>query len=117
MQVAIRRVYDPPGDDEGYRVLVDRLWPRGIRKGALAYDVWAKEIAPSAELRKWFAHSLQRWAEFQERYVQELAKPDVQERLRAIADEAGNRKLTLLYGARNSEQNHALILAEAFRKL
>ncbi|HLU00850.1 MAG TPA: DUF488 family protein [Burkholderiaceae bacterium] len=117
MQVDIRRVYDPPGTNEGCRVLVDRIWPRGIRKEALEYDLWAKEVAPSPALRKWFGHSPQRWEEFQKKYGEELAQPDVQERLRAIVKDAGKKKLTLLYGARDPEHNHALILADALRRL
>lgn len=117
MKVDIRRVYDPPASDEGLRVFVDRLWPRGLAKDALQYDLWAKELAPSPDLRKWFGHAPQRWAGFQEKYAQELALPAVKERMASIAKEAGQRKITLLYAARDTEHNHALILAEAFRKL
>lgn len=117
MKVEIRRVYDTPDGDEGLRVLVDRLWPRGVRKDDLQYDLWEKDIAPTPALRKWFGHAPDRWEEFHERYRKELASPEVQERLRAIAKEAGKRKITLLYGARDPDHNHALILAEAFRKL
>lgn len=117
MKVDIRRVYDAPEGDEGLRVLVDRLWPRGVRKDELQYDLWEKDIAPTPALRKWFGHSPERWEEFHDKYRKELAQPQVQERLKAIVKEAGKRKITLLYGARDPDHNHALILAEAIRKL
>lgn|SRR5690606_4309030 len=117
MKVDIRRVYDAPEGDEGLRVLVDRLWPRGVRKDELQYDLWEKDIAPTPALRKWFGHSPERWEEFHDKYRKELAQPQVQERLKAIVKEAGKRKITLLYGARDPDHNHALILAQALRKL
>lgn len=117
MKIGIRRVYDPPEKDEGLRVLVDRIWPRGMRKEDLPYDVWDKNIAPTPELRKWFGHDPERWKEFHEKYRRELAAPEVQERLKNIRQEAGKRPITLLYAARDIEHNHALILAEAFKKL
>lgn len=117
MSIGIRRVYDPPQENEGLRILVDRLWPRGIRKEDLHYDLWEKDIAPTPALRKWFSHDPGRWKEFHEKYRQELDTPEVQHRLQAILKEAGKRKITLLYGARDAEHNHALILADAFKKL
>lgn len=117
MKVAIRRVYDDPEKDEGFRVLVDRLWPRGVRKEDLQYDLWDKDIAPTPALRKWFGHSADRWEGFHEKYRKELEEPEARERLEAIAKEAGKRRITLLYGARDPKHNHALILADAFRKL
>lgn len=117
MKVDIRRVYDAPEGDEGLRVLVDRLWPRGVRKDELQYDLWEKDIAPTPALRKWFGHSPERWEEFHDKYRKELAQPQVQERLKAIVKEAGKRKITLLYGARDPDHNHALILAQTLRKL
>lgn len=117
MKVSIRRVYESPGSDEGFRILVDRIWPRGVRKEELQYDHWAKDLAPTPELRKWFGHSVQRWEGFQDKYRAELDTPEGQERLAAVAKLAGKRKITLLYGARDPEHNHALILADAFRKL
>ena len=116
MEVEIRRVYDPPGKNEGLRVLVDRLWPRGVRKNELEYDLWEKDIAPTPELRKWFGHKPERWKEFHERYRKELESAGAHERLKAVAAEAGKRRITLLYGARDPEHNHALILAGALRK-
>lgn len=117
MEFGIRRAYEPPGKDEGFRILVDRLWPRGLRKDELEFDLWAKELAPTPELRRWFAHSPQRWKSFQEKYARELDAPELRERMKTIADQAGERRITLLYGARDPDHNHALILAEAFRKL
>jgi len=117
MKVGIRRVYESPQQGEGLRVLVDRLWPRGVRKDALEYDLWEKGIAPTPGLRKWFGHSSARWEEFREKYRQELQEPPAQERLRAIIEAAGERNITLLYGARDAEHNHALILADAIKRL
>jgi len=117
MNVGIRRVYDPPRSAEGFRVFVDRLWPRGMRKDQLEYDLWEKEIAPTPGLRKWFGHMSARWDEFGEKYRRELEKPETQERLREIIKAAGRRNITLLYGARDAEHNHALILADAIKRL
>ncbi|MFT0850100.1 DUF488 family protein [Achromobacter sp. F4_2707] len=117
MEVSIRRVYDPPQKGEGLRVLVDRLWPRGVRKEDLHYDLWEKDLAPTPELRKWFGHQPERWEEFHEKYRKELQEPMAQERLRAVADQAGERGITLLYGARDPKHNHALVLLEAFKRL
>lgn len=116
MDVDIRRVYDPQNKGEGLRVLIDRLWPRGVRKDDLQYDLWEKEIAPTPALRKWFGHSPERWEAFGDKYRKELDSPRARERLEAIAKEAGKRKITLLYGARDPEHNHALILADVLRK-
>ncbi|MFA7669012.1 MAG: DUF488 domain-containing protein [Burkholderiaceae bacterium] len=117
MNVDIRRVYDAPQSAEGFRVLVDRLWPRGVRKDQLKYDLWEKEIAPTPELRKWFGHSPARWDEFQKKYRQELDAAETQQRLQEIIKAAGKRKITLLYGARDAKHNHALILADAIQRL
>lgn len=117
MKIGVRRVYDPPESGEGLRVLVDRLWPRGIRKQDLEYDVWEKELAPTPELRKWFGHKPEQWEEFQKRYQQELDNASTQERLRALVKSADKRNLTLLYGARDPQHNHALILADALKRL
>lgn len=116
MEVGIRRVYDTPKKSEGLRVLVDRLWPRGVRKDDLHYDLWEKEIAPTAGLRKWFGHDAARWDGFREKYRKELAAPEAGERLDAIVRQAGKRRITLLYGARDPEHNHALVLADILRK-
>ena len=106
--IRCKRVYDPIEDGDGYRTLVDRTWPRGIRKQDLALDAWRKELAPSTELRKWFGHDPQRWAAFYQRYHAELRQNDTA--VRALLKEAGNQPLTLLYSARDREHNNAVAL-------
>jgi uncharacterized protein YeaO (DUF488 family) len=104
----LKRVYEPPSPDDGERVLVDRLWPRGMTKEKAAVDVWMKDIAPSTELRKWFDHDPAKWAEFQARYREELeARPERVDELRQKGRQA---TVTLLYGARNETQNEAVVL-------
>lgn len=106
--ITIKRVYDNKTADGSYRILVDRLWPRGVRKIDLQIDEWDKEITPSPELRKWFDHKEERFEEFSKLYIQELmAKTDEINRLRSIAK---NEDVTLLYGAKDPEINHAIIL-------
>ena len=96
--IRIARIYRPPGKRDGWRVLVDRLWPRGMKKDAAKIDVWLKEIAPSNSLRKWFGHKPERWAEFQKRYLTELAdNKDLLDALRAMERE--HSTVTLLFGA------------------
>ncbi|WP_302289889.1 DUF488 domain-containing protein [Alistipes finegoldii] len=109
--IRIKRVYEPAAPDDGCRVLVDKLWPRGVRKDALHYDVWAKEITPSPELRTWYhADSQTRWPEFRRRYLEELrGSQAVREFVRRIA---GNETVTLLYASKNAAENHALVLQE-----
>ena len=105
----IRRIYDPASPEDGARVLVDRLWPRGIGKDAAALDLWLKEIAPSAPLRRWFGHEPARWAEFARRYRAELdANPQAVARLRQVA---AHGPVTLLYAAHDILNNHARVLA------
>lgn len=112
--IRIRRVYEAPGTEEGYRVLVDRVWPRGLSKERVAYDSWEKDLAPSSVLRKWFGHDPSRWEEFARRYRREL-EPRV-ERLRALLRTAGSRPLTLLYGARDKDHNQAVVLREVLEE-
>lgn len=109
--VRIKRVYEAPAPDDGCRVLVDKLWPRGVRKEALQYDIWAKDIAPSAELRTWYhADPAARWQEFRRRYTEELrGSQAVRDFVREIA---GAETVTLLYASKNAAENHALILQE-----
>ncbi|HEU4647954.1 MAG TPA: DUF488 domain-containing protein [Gemmatimonadales bacterium] len=108
--IQVKRVYDEPARSDGLRVLVDRLWPRGVRKTALRYDLWQKEAAPSPELRRWFAHDPEKWAEFRRRYRRELeAHPDV---LKPLLDAAAHGNLTLLYAARDRDHNEALVIKE-----
>ncbi|MGH6742524.1 MAG: DUF488 domain-containing protein [Bradyrhizobium sp.] len=111
--IRIKRAYDPPDKDDGVRVLVDRLWPRGLRKERAAVTLWLKEIAPSAELRKWFRHDPARWVEFSRRYRAELAHND--EAVARLADLSARGPLTLLYAAHDTEHNDALVLIDYLR--
>ncbi|NMU90322.1 DUF488 family protein [Achromobacter ruhlandii] len=111
--ISVQRVYEGIGPDGHYRALVDRLWPRGLRRADLALDEWAKDLAPSAELRKWFCHVDERWDAFREKYLAELAEPAQQARMAALLQAAGERPLTLLYGARDTEHNQAVVLRDA----
>ncbi len=108
--IRTKRIYDPPADDDGYRVLVDRLWPRGVKKSDAKIDLWAKQIAPSSELRKWFHQGPDRFDEFRRRYVQELESQT--EAARQVLDESDQGTITLLYAAKDKSQNHALVLQE-----
>ena len=106
-QIRTKRAYDPPTPDDGRRVLVDRLWPRGLKKAEAQIDLWLKEAAPSAELRRWFGHDPARWDEFRRRYAAEL---DKNRPVLAPLLEADDR-LTLLFAARDPEHNNAVALA------
>lgn len=110
MMIVIKRAYDQPTAGDGYRVLVDRLWPRGVRKESLALDEWCKDIAPSSELRKWFGHDSERLEEFRASYVAELDTSDVPHELLKRAE--AHDKLTLIYAAKDPTVNHAVILQE-----
>jgi uncharacterized protein YeaO (DUF488 family) len=108
--IGIKRVYEVPSRDDGTRVLVDRLWPRGVSRVRAALDEWLPDVAPSPGLRQWFSHDPRHFAEFRRRYRAELrANPQVVAQLRKLAD---GRRLTLLYAARDPHCNHALVLAE-----
>jgi uncharacterized protein YeaO (DUF488 family) len=112
--IKIKRIYDPAAEDDGRRILVDRLWPRGIKKDDAAIDEWLKDIAPSNELRKWFSHDPSKWTEFKERYIEELKqKRDMVERLRMDADKGG---ITLVFAAKDTEHNNAAVLMELIRQ-
>ncbi len=108
--IRVKRIYAPVEEEDGLRVLVDRLWPRGVKKETARLDLWAKQIAPTTDLRKWFAHDPAKFAEFRERYLRELAINS--EAARAILDQAGDRPLTLLHAARDDIHNHAVVLRE-----
>ena len=112
-RVQIKRIYDAPEKSDGVRVLVDRLWPRGITKKAASLDLWMKELAPSTELRRWFNHDLERWEGFRQRYRRELRKHDKE--LEVLKAQAAKRRVTLLYGARDNEHNEAVVLQEALQ--
>jgi uncharacterized protein YeaO (DUF488 family) len=109
--VRVRRVYERPEPGDGYRVLVDRLWPRGISKDAVAVDEWAKTVAPSAELRRWYGHQPARFAEFERRYRQELAEPERSEALRALRERARSGPVTLLTASKDADHSQAAVLA------
>jgi uncharacterized protein YeaO (DUF488 family) len=112
--IRIRRVYDPAGDDEGASFLVERLWPRGVKKTDLQYDGWLKDAAPSSELRQWFAHDPAKWPEFRRRYHAELSKRA--EACEPIRKAARRGNVTLLYSARDEEHNSAVALREFLTK-
>ena len=106
--ITIKRAYDPPSSSDGTRVLVDRLWPRGVSKEELNLDMWIKEVAPSATLRKWFSHDPERWKEFQRRYIDELK--DNEQAWKPIAKAAHEHHVTLVFGSRDVEHNNAVVL-------
>lgn len=108
-----KRVYEPAAKDDGYRVLVDRLWPRGLTKAKAHVDLWLKEVAPSTELRKWFGHEPEKWPEFQKRYRAELNEEGLASLKRL---EKEHKKVTLLYGAKGEERNQAVALLKILQK-
>ena len=113
--VKIKRVYEPAAKEDGYRVLVDRLWPRGMKKETAKIDLWMKDIAPSDALRKSFHHEAMKWPDFEKKYRTELKKKeDWLVQLQKLEKEHG--KLTLLFGARDPEHNQAAIIAETLKK-
>ncbi len=109
MPVQVKRIYDPAAPGDGERILVDRLWPRGISKEKADLGEWMKDIAPSADLRKWYGHKPERWDEFRRRYREELESNPLVEPLR---ERIGKGTVTLLYGARDRERNQAVALAD-----
>lgn len=109
MQIQIKRVYEEPSDRDGNRILIDRLWPRGLTKENAKVDVWLKEIAPSTELRQWFNHDENKWAEFTKRYRGELRENPV---VKTLIDEIKKGKVTLVYGAKDEKHNNAVALRE-----
>jgi uncharacterized protein YeaO (DUF488 family) len=108
MHIKIKRVYLQPDEEDGTRILVDRLWPRGLTKEKASVDLWLKEIAPSTELRKWFGHDPDKWKEFQTRYRAELRQNT--EQVLLLRQEAAKGVVTLLYGAKDEEHNEAVVL-------
>ena len=113
MGFATKSVRDEPSDDDGYRVLVDRLWPRGVSKERAALDAWLRELSPSDDLRRWFDHDPDRWDGFRERYGAELAaRPDAAERMAELAERASRGTVTLLFGSREARYNNARALQE-----
>lgn len=114
MDVRLKRAYEPAASEDGYRVLIDRLWPRGVSRQRAALDDWEKGLAPSTELRQWFRHKPQRFAEFRRRYVEELRSQ--RPRLSALRRRARDGTLTLVYSAHDTEHNDAVVLAEVLRR-
>ena len=114
VDVRLKRAYDPVAATDGYRVLVDRIWPRGVRREEAHLDEWARELAPSTGLRRWFGHDPARFEEFQRRYIEELASQA--EKLRELRARAREGTLTLVYAARDTEHNDAVVLAELLRR-
>lgn len=107
--IALKRAYEDPDPSDGFRILVDRLWPRGVSKDSAQIDLWLKEIAPSTELRKWFSHDPAKWAKFRERYRREL---DENPQAVATLKEHLGQKVTFVYSAKDEEHNDAVVLKE-----
>ncbi|MGA9016067.1 MAG: DUF488 domain-containing protein [Acetobacteraceae bacterium] len=113
--IQLKRAYEPPSPEDGSRVLVDRLWPRGLRKADAAVDRWMKDIAPSTELRQWFGHDPERWQEFRRRYAKELKQHATA--VDELRDLARHGTVTLVFGARDEEHNDAVALREVLLRL
>lgn len=114
MNITIKRVYEEPSKEDGERILIDRLWPRGLTKEKAKIGLWLKEIAPSTELRKWFGHDPSKWNEFKKRYIAEIKKnKDV---LAQLEGQLKDGKITLVYGAKDEEHNDAVVLKEYLEK-
>lgn len=111
-EVRVRRIYDDPEQADGARVLVDRIWPRGMAKDRAALDEWAKDVAPSDELRRWYRHDPEHYADFARRYRAELAEPGRAEALERLRERAASGPLTLLTATGNVDHSHATVLAE-----
>jgi len=108
--IQLKRAYEPPEPDDGFRILVDRLWPRGVSKSLARIDLWLKEIAPSTPLRKWFGHEPAKWTTFRQRYFQELKERP--EAIAQLVEHVRNGPVTLVYGAKDQEHNDAVALKE-----
>lgn len=114
--IKLKRVYKKPERTDGKRILVDRLWPRGLRKEDADIDEWLKEIAPSDSLRRWYGHKQERWQEFWKRYRAELKKPEASELLMKLRHEGKRQTVTLLYGAKDEERNNTVVLKDFLEK-
>ena len=110
--IKLKRAYEPADATDGFRVLVDRMWPRGISKAEMKFDCWEKDLAPSTALRKWFGHDFERWTEFRERYLRELDDPQKQRLLEGLAARARQGTVTLIYSTRDTEHNQAVVLKQ-----
>lgn len=117
MEIKIERIYTKPADLNGYRILVDRLWPRGISKVNAHLDEWLKEVGPTTELRKWFNHDVAKYPEFKNRYLTELKKnPAYQDLLNTVREQLQNQNVILLFGAKDLQHNQAVVLKEQLTK-
>jgi uncharacterized protein YeaO (DUF488 family) len=114
--IDVRRVYEEPQPEDGARILVDRLWPRGLARAAAALDEWCKNVAPSDELRKWYGHDPDRFAEFSRRYQRELKDPEHAQVVGHLRDLAGHERLTLLTATKQPDISEAAVLAEVLRR-
>ena len=110
--IAIKRAYDPPSRADGIRILVDRLWPRGVKKDQLKIEKWMRDLGPSNELRKSFGHDPAHWQQFRKSYLAELKRPEAAALLAELAEMARGAKLTLVYGAKDESHNQAVVLKE-----
>ena len=115
--IRIKRVYSEPSPRDGMRILVDRMWPRGISKARASIADWRRDFAPSASLRKWFGHEPIKWPEFQKRYQWELARSGMMDELSKLAHLSRKRTITLIYSAADEEHNQAVVLKELLEKL
>jgi uncharacterized protein YeaO (DUF488 family) len=109
--IKLKRAYEKPSPDDGFRVLVERLWPRGVSKEEAELDLWLKEVAPSPELRRWYSHDVARWSEFQKRYRAELKEK--MDSLKLLKEKSREGNVTLVYAARDQDHNSALLLKQA----
>jgi uncharacterized protein YeaO (DUF488 family) len=116
MSIAAKRVYEPPSADDGERFLVERLWPRGVTREEAHLDAWLKDLAPSPELRRWFGHDPSRWDEFRRRYEAELESAEAQAPLDELTSKARSGRVTLVYAARDTEHNGALVLKDLIER-
>jgi uncharacterized protein YeaO (DUF488 family) len=114
MSVQTKRVYEPASADDGYRVLIDRVWPRGVSKAQARVDEWSRDLAPSTELRRWFGHRAERFEEFRRRYTEELREHA--DEVAELRRRARRGKVTLLFGARDAEHSNAAVLAPIIRR-
>ena len=118
LTIMLKRAYEKPARGDGIRVLVDRLWPRGIKKEDLRLDTWAKALAPSTELRKWFAHDETKWPDFRKRYRAELSAAGASKIIRdLLASSKRAKTITLLYGAKDQKHNEAIVLRDLFARV
>ncbi len=116
MTINLKRVYEPPLPEDGERYLVERLWPRGLKKDEALLSGWFRDLAPSHELRRWFGHDPRRWEEFQQRYRGELALSEKEPQLRELAEKARSGVVTLVFAARDEEHNNAIVLKDVLER-